>query len=69
VPTGRVRLSETGDARAAGLIRPIGPKWLSFFSRDFAIAFLFIFSRFSIQIQTNFQIQANSNMCNNSKNI
>jgi hypothetical protein len=32
-------------------------------------AFLFISLGFSIQIQTKFQFQIKSNMCNNSKNI
>jgi hypothetical protein len=34
-----------GHARAAGLSGPTGPNWLFLFSRDFPIAFLFIFSR------------------------
>jgi hypothetical protein len=49
-----------------------GLPWAEFgfpFSREFLISFLFIFSRFSIQIQIKFQIQTKSNMCNNSKNI
>jgi hypothetical protein len=33
------------DARAAGLSGPTGPNCLFLFSRDFPIAFLFIFSR------------------------
>jgi hypothetical protein len=34
---------------------------------SFSLKFLMIF--YFIQIQTKFQIQTNSNMCNNSKNI
>jgi hypothetical protein len=59
----------SGAGARAGLS---GPTWAEIgfpFSRDFLIAFLFIFSRFSIQTQIKFQIQTKSNICNNSKNI
>jgi hypothetical protein len=45
-------------------------KWFSLFFQGISNCFFFLFSvGFSIQIQTKFQIQTNSNMCNNSKNI
>jgi hypothetical protein len=72
VLTGGVRLSGAAGARARaglGLVGWLGPKWLFLFSRIsncFSISFSL---GFSIQIQTKFQIQTNSNMCNNSKNI
>jgi hypothetical protein len=75
-PIGGARLSGTEGARAQvrtrwglGRLGLNGPKWLFSISREFLIAFLFIFSRVFIQIQIKFQIQTKSNMCNNSKNI
>jgi hypothetical protein len=72
-PTYRVRLSGAAGVRAGGLS---GPSWaaraeMAFpFFGDFPMPFPFYISLgFSIQIQTKFQIQTNSNMCNNSKNI
>jgi hypothetical protein len=67
---------QTQGARERGRARGAGPAWAKWaemafsISREFLIAFLFIFSRvFSIQIQIKFQIQTKSNICNNSKNI
>ena len=56
------------QARGAG---PDGLAWVEMaFFQGFSNCFSILFSLgFSIQIQTKFQIQTNSNMCNNSKNI
>jgi hypothetical protein len=73
VPTGGGRLPGRAGARAQTRAR-VGSAvliWVEmgfFIFVEFPIAFLFIFSRFSIQNQTNIQIQTNSNMCINSKN-
>jgi hypothetical protein len=58
-------------ARARGPAGLDGPAWAALaFSPGFSNCFSISFSLgFSIQIQTKFQIQTNSNMCNNSKNI
>jgi hypothetical protein len=62
-----VHLSGDTGARAAWLSQ-VGPAWaeMSFFSRDFLNAFLFIFSRV---FNSNSNHVSNSNMCINSKNI
>jgi hypothetical protein len=69
-PTGGARLSETEGAWARlGLVGRLGCFALFFFSK-FSNCFSISFSLgFSIQIQFKFQIQINSTMCNNSKNI
>jgi hypothetical protein len=60
-PTGGARLSGTGGARArAGLSGPIWAEIGFPFSRDFLIAFLFIFSRV---------FNSNSNQVSNSNQI
>jgi hypothetical protein len=65
-PTGGARLSGTKGALARAWTGLIGLVWaemaFSFFL-EFLLPFLFIFPRFS------FQIQPKSNMCNNSKNV
>jgi hypothetical protein len=65
-----VRRSGRADARP-GWAYWAGWATFSFsFSLDFLIPFLFLFYRvFQIQIQTRFQIQINSTLCNTSKNI
>jgi hypothetical protein len=60
--------ADAGTRAQLGLVGRLGRNGFSIF-QGFSNCFLSIFSRFSIQIQTKFQIQANSNMCNNSKNI
>jgi hypothetical protein len=57
-------------------VRAAGPAWAdlgrirAFLFPGISNFFSIVFSLgFSIQIQTKFQIQTNSNMCNNSKNI
>jgi hypothetical protein len=70
--TSEVRLSGGVGAWARDLASLSGPTGLlsPFFSLDFLIPFLFLFLQgFQIQIQTRFQIQINSNLCNTSKNI
>ena len=59
----------TGARAELGLMGRLGLNLPFLFSREFLIAFLFIFSMVSIQIKIKFQIQTKSNMCNNSKNI
>jgi hypothetical protein len=70
--TGGTHLSGGAGAQARGLDGPNLAGWaalpFSFFPK-FLIAFPFLSLGFSIQIQIKFQIQTNSNMCNNSKNI
>jgi hypothetical protein len=75
-PTGGVRLSGIGTrgrghgrARWLGLMGCLGPNWLFLFSWNFYCLFYLFSLGFSIQIQIKFQIQTNSNICNNSKNI
>jgi hypothetical protein len=71
--TGGAHLSGGGGARARGRVAWLGragPSWVALpfsFSLDFLIAFPFLFSR--VFNPNKFQIQTNSNMCNNSKNI
>ena len=67
-PTGGAHLSETEGARARlGLVGRLGCFFFfSGFSNSFSISFLY---GFQIQIQTRFQIQIYSNLCNTSKNI
>jgi hypothetical protein len=72
-PTCGVRLSGANGAqtRARGWAcwADLGRKWIFHFPR-ICNTFSILFSiGFSIQIQTKFQIQTKSNMCNNSKNI
>jgi hypothetical protein len=73
-PTGGGCLSGRAGARARARMRA-GPAGLIWAEMGFSIflefpnAFLFIFSSVLIPIQTNIQIQTNSNMCINSKNI
>jgi hypothetical protein len=59
---------ERGHARGARPDGLVGPNWLFFFGISNGFSILFSLG-FSIQIQTKFQIQTNSNMCTNSKNI
>jgi hypothetical protein len=71
--TGGAHLLGGTGARVHGPAGLDGLAWaaLAFsFSLDFLIAFPLLFPLgFSIQIQITFQIQTNSTMCNNSKNI
>jgi hypothetical protein len=58
-----------GGRRAGlGLMGWLGTKWLFLFPGIFQLLFYFIFSRV-FNSNSKFQIQTNSNMCNNSKNI
>jgi hypothetical protein len=63
------RCAGTGACEAG----PNGLAWAEIafpFFQGFSNCFSILFSLgFSIQIQTKFQLQTNSNMCNNSKNI
>jgi hypothetical protein len=70
--TGEGRLS----VRAGAGARAAGPAWADlcririFLFPGISNCFSILFSLgFTIQIQTKFQIQTNSNMCNNSKNF
>jgi hypothetical protein len=68
---GGVHLSGDAGVRAAWLGRAgsAGLKRLFLFPGNFQLLFFLFSLGFSIQIQTKFQIQTNSNMCNNSKDI
>jgi hypothetical protein len=60
---------QTQGARGLGLLGWLGPKWPFPFSWNFYCLFYLFSLGFSIQIRIKFQIQAKSNICNNSKNI
>jgi hypothetical protein len=57
------RVAWLGRAGSVGLKSPF------LFPGNFELLFFLFSLGFSIQIQTKFQIQPNSNMCNNPKNI
>jgi hypothetical protein len=70
--TGGAHLLGGTDVRARGLAGPSWAGWAALpfsFSLNFLMLFHLFSLGFSIQIQFKFQIQNNSNMCNNSKNI
>jgi hypothetical protein len=59
-PTGGARLSEGGRARTCGWMGQVGLrglKWGFLFSFEFAIDFLFIFSRDTIQTKPQFKFK------------
>jgi hypothetical protein len=66
---GRAQACGHGRACGLGLFVWLGPKWPFPFSWNFYCLFYLFSLGFSIQIQIKFQIQTESNMCNNSKNI
>jgi hypothetical protein len=69
-PIGRVRLSGAEGARGAASAGPTWAEMVFFpFSRELLMLFYLFSLGISIQIQTKFEIQTKSNMCNNSKNI
>jgi hypothetical protein len=59
----------TGGARGLSYVGRPGTNCPFLISWNFYCLFYLFSLGFSIQIQINFQIQAKSNMCNNSKNI
>jgi hypothetical protein len=65
---GENRLSARARAQASRLGLN-GPNWVFLISGNFYCLFYLFSLGFSIPIQIKFQIQTNSNMCNNSKNI
>jgi hypothetical protein len=68
--TGGVRLSGGAGARPGWACWAGLGCFLLFFFSEFSNSFSIFFYRFfQIQIQTRFQIQINSNLCNTSKNI
>jgi hypothetical protein len=69
--TGGVRLSDgAGTQPGWADLADLGCFLLYFFSGFLIpLPFLFLEGFFQIQIQTRFQIQINSNLCNTSKNI